>query len=67
MNETKLRLTELENKVSFQDYIIDDLNKVVIELRAEIETLKKQNKEAFDLLGGLDLKDTGQETPPPHY
>lgn len=67
MNDVEKRLIELENKVSYQDYIIDDLNKVIIELRGEVEALKKQNKEAFDLLGALDLKDSSQEVPPPHY
>ena len=61
------RLTELENKVTYQDHIIDDLNKVVIELRAEVDAVKKENKEAFELLGSLDLKDSSQEVPPPHY
>lgn len=67
MNDIEQRLIELETKVSYQDHLIDDLNKVVIELRAEVAAVKKQNKEAFDLLGALDLKDSSQEKPPPHY
>ena len=67
MNDTEKRLIELESKVTYQDHLIDDLNKVVIDLRAEVAAVKKQNKEAFELLGALDLKDSSQEIPPPHY
>ncbi|MEM7647219.1 MAG: SlyX family protein [Pseudomonadota bacterium] len=61
------RLTELETKISFQDQIIEDLNKVVIELRAEVERLTKQCEKISKILEEDNIKDASLEEPPPHY
>ncbi len=61
------RLNDLEIRISFQDQIIEDLNKVVIELRKKVEKMESQNKKMIEILDDANLKDPSLEVPPPHY
>lgn len=61
------RLTELETRVSYQDQIIDDLNKVIIELRNQVEKLDERYLKIAETLKEDSVKDSSLEVPPPHY
>ena len=61
------RLNDLEMRIAYQDQIIEDLNKVVIELRREVERLNRRVEESENQEDALNLKDLPQEVPPPHY
>ena len=61
------RLTELETKITFQDQSIEDLNQVVIELRAKVDELNRQCKRLVEIIEDENIKDSSLETPPPHY
>ncbi|NQZ01863.1 MAG: SlyX family protein [Bdellovibrionales bacterium] len=61
------RLNDLEMRIAYQDQIIEDLNKVVIELRREVERLNRRVEESENQEDALNLKDLAQEVPPPHY
>lgn len=64
------RVTELENRVAFQDHTIQELNDVVTrqqqvidKLSLDLDTLKDQVKNLAPSL----VIDESEETPPPHY
>lgn len=64
------RVTELENRVAFQDHTIQELNDVVTrqqqvidKLSLDLDTLKNQVKNLTPSL----VIDESEETPPPHY
>jgi uncharacterized coiled-coil protein SlyX len=59
------RVTELEVKLTYQDRLIEELNQVVIELRAEIERVAKGMRRVEQQIIA-DLPDAPNE-PPPHY
>lgn len=61
------RMTDLETRISYQDKIIDDLNNAVIELRKEVDLLRAQYKNVKESLEDDNIKDSDQETKPPHY
>lgn len=61
------RLIDLEIRISYQDQVIEDLNKVVIELRKKVEKMELVNKKMLQILDDANLKDSSLEVPPPHY
>lgn len=61
------RLNELETRIAFQDHTIEELNKVVIELRKEVEAATKQCEKIKKILEEENIKDASLEEPPPHY
>lgn len=59
------RITELEIKLTHQERLLDTLNEVIIEQRADIDALKKR----LDAYGRV-LESLGEDAPnepPPHY
>jgi len=64
------RLTELETKISYQDYLINELNDVVVRQQQQIDQLEKQMIRFSDHLkqvSGSGLARPDEEVPPPHY
>lgn len=61
------RIIELETKISYQDQLIEDLNKVVIELRMQLDKLEVRYAQLTTDLKESSVKDLSQEVPPPHY
>ena len=70
MSDNEQRIIELETKISYQEDLIQELNKNVIEQQQQIDTLtslcvrlKEQIKEIM-----LSIPDTASgEEKPPHY
>jgi SlyX protein len=63
------RLIELEIKVAFQDDLLQDLNKIVIQQQHQIALLEKTCQLLFERINNLHL-DNGDEAidqTPPHY
>ncbi len=70
MPATEERLITLETKLSFQEYLIHDLNDALTQQQQQIDVLQHQLK---NLRGQLtselsdDIKSVSEEVPPPHY
>ncbi len=60
------RLVEVEIKLTHQERLTDTLNEVVIELRGELDALRKQLDRLVQEQQAGDPGDPGDE-PPPHY
>lgn len=62
------KIIDLEKKIAFQDSVIEDLNQVVVELRAQVDIITAEMAGLKDQIDSanwpLDPKD---EPPPPHY
>ena len=68
--ELAARLTELESHIAHQDGTIDDLNEMVNQQWAEIETLRRDLAELRARLSRVEGDVTPAEAddkPPPHY
>jgi len=69
MSDMKTRLTELENRFSYQEYTIQQLNEVVITQQKQLD----QQQCALDRMHQLLTQDESnirrpdEEVPPPHY
>ena len=64
------RLTDLEIKITHQDQIIEDLNQLFIEQRAQMDQLQAEVKKLTDSTAASGIPgmvDASQEAPPPHY
>ncbi|HKQ31049.1 MAG TPA: SlyX family protein [Burkholderiales bacterium] len=63
------RLVELETRVAFQDYALQELGDVVARQQTEIDRLARVLKEIQDRLRGISspVAERSEETPPPHY
>jgi len=64
------RLEELETKLAFQDFTIEELNKVVVLLQQETAKLTDQLRVFSDRMKTLqfsNIASQSEETPPPHY
>lgn len=62
-------LVALEEKISFQQRQLDDLNSVVIEQQRELGSLKRELKSLTEVVRGF-VERTGDDLPhekPPHY
>jgi SlyX protein len=65
---TEERLVDLEIKLMHQDRLVDTLNQVVIELRAEVDALRKHvDRLIEERRGGTQGDDAPANDPPPHY
>lgn len=64
------RITELETKVAFQEFIIEELNQSLIEQQFVIEKLQTQIRHIAEKFKGVQMGQVAsqsEETPPPHY
>ncbi len=64
-NELETRVIELESIVSYQDQMLDDLNKIVIDQQKAIDELKKNQKQLSKSVSSV--QDSMNDKPPPHY
>ncbi|MCX2498953.1 SlyX family protein [Plesiomonas shigelloides] len=64
------RLDHLESRQAFQEVIIEELNKVIIQQQIELEKLRTQVRFAVTKLREVQaspVASQAEETPPPHY
>ena len=64
------RIDALEEKIAYQDQVIDDLNTAVTDQWKEIDTLKRLVANLLDEVKEMELAaraTAGREPPPPHY
>jgi len=62
------RITELEIKVSYQEDLLQDLNKIVAQQQQQILLLEKTCHLLYQRINSLNLVgDEAIEPPPPHY
>jgi SlyX protein len=64
------RIDALEEKIAYQDQVIDDLNTAVTDQWREIDTLKRLVASLLDEVKEMELAartTAGREPPPPHY
>jgi uncharacterized coiled-coil protein SlyX len=59
------RLTEVEIKITHQERLVEELNQVVIEQRAEIDEMRKRLARFEKILSNLNEEAVNE--PPPHY
>jgi len=60
------RVTELEIKVAFQEDLIDKLNQVVIDLRAEVDAVTRKLRRIEQEVAA-DASQRAPDEKPPHY
>lgn len=70
LQDLAARIDNLEMKITYQDHVIEDLNKVIVEqwgkfeqLQRHVDRLEQRLREAQES-GGQPLQD---DRPPPHY
>ncbi len=64
------RIDALEEKIAYQDQVIEDLNTAVTDQWKEIDTLKRLVVSLLDEVKEMELAaraTAGREPPPPHY
>jgi len=64
------RITELENRLVFQDDTIEQLNEVVTHQQRQIDQMEKtltMLKDQMKNLASSNIATEDEETPPPHY
>ena len=64
------RIDALEEKIAYQDQVIEDLNTAVTDQWREIDTLKRLVSSLLDEVKERELAarvTVGREPPPPHY
>ncbi|CAI9414024.1 Protein SlyX [Pleomorphomonas sp. T1.2MG-36] len=64
------RIDALEEKIAYQDQVIEDLNTAVTDQWREIDTLKRLVSSLLDEVKEMELASrvtVGREPPPPHY
>ena len=64
------RIDALEEKIAYQDQVIEDLNTAVTDQWKEIDTLKRLVASLLDEVKEMELAaraTAGREPPPPHY
>jgi SlyX protein len=67
METLAARLLELEVKTAYQDRTIEDLNDVVLELRGEIDKLRRDFEALQSEAQSADKPIGPGNEPPPHY
>ena len=60
------RLEELETRIAFQDQTIDELNKVVVVLREQIDLLTAKVR-SLSLQVSSEFASKDKDITPPHY
>lgn len=64
------RIAELEMKITFQEGIIEELNRALIEQQFAIDKMQLQMRHVANKLKDLqpaNIATQAEETPPPHY
>lgn len=62
------RLTELEIKVTYQEDLLDQLNRVLVEQQEQLDRLARRVAELeLRPRGGLGYDGDPSDEPPPHY
>ncbi|HQF53817.1 MAG TPA: SlyX family protein [Fibrobacteria bacterium] len=61
------RILELEVKVAYQERTLDSLNEVILDLRSELETLRREFDVFRDETREADKPFGPANEPPPHY
>lgn len=64
------RLTELETRISFQDDLLDALNRIVADQQRQIELLQREIRLVYDQLKSLSPSEIAMgndDERPPHY
>ncbi|PKR88061.1 SlyX protein [Pleomorphomonas diazotrophica] len=67
---TESRIVALEEKIAYQEQVIEDLNAAVTDQWKEIDTLKRLVANLLDEVKEMELAaraTAGREPPPPHY
>ena len=69
-NDLTAQVVDLEQKLTFQQRAFDQLNGVVLEQQAELESLRREFRSLRQSLQGLTDRGAGEDLPhekPPHY
>lgn len=62
------RIDALEMTVAHQDQMIEDMNTVILEQRAEIDEMKIRMSQALDRIQTVESQMPDEpDAPPPHY
>lgn len=61
------RIDALEMRAAYQDQVIEDLNRAIIDQWKQIDGLKRQLAELLDRVQDVEDGPTAPERPPPHY
>ncbi len=67
---TEARIDNLEMRLTYQDEVIEALNKTVIEQWSKLDQAMNRIKQLEDRLREIQVsvvRDVADETPPPHY
>jgi len=70
MHDTDKRMMSLETKVSYQEYMIQELNEVLISQQKQISLLQDHLTRIQEQLKSVRNTETSRpedEPPPPHY
>jgi len=69
MTDIAARLTELENRFSYQAYTIQQLNEVVIGQQKQLQQQQRALERMQQVLtqGDSNIRRADEEVPPPHY
>jgi len=66
----ELRLEEIENKLAFQEDVVEQLNRIIADQNASLLKLERQLRLMAERLTALQpsmIAAPSEETPPPHY
>ncbi len=61
------RIDALEMRAAYQDQVIEDLNRAIIDQWKQIDGLKRQLAELLDRVQDVEDGPAAPERPPPHY
>lgn len=69
MPDTDARLQDIENKISYQELLLENLNEALTGQQRQLDVLNKQVNQLSQLLKTpqAQIKRPEEETPPPHY
>lgn len=68
--DTEKRITALEELISYQEQTIADLNDVILDQQKTIQRLERRLSRMEEKIKEIcisDIKDSSEESPPPHY
>lgn len=69
MNENDARLQEIENKIAFQEHLLESLSEVLTDQQRQLEMLQRQLRQMHHLMESSreGVRHPKDEPPPPHY
>lgn len=70
MTDPHARIDLLEEKIAYQDQVIEDLNTAITDQWRELDALKRQMSNLIEEVKEMELAartPAGREPPPPHY